>query len=224
MTRGVLPLAKRLGIPVVASNDVHYLNAGDHKAHEVLLCVQTGKTMRDADRWRFSSQQFYLKSPAEMQALFGEVPEALKNTVAIAERCNLELSFGKIRLPKYAVPEGHTLDSYLRKLAEDGLRKRYGEPSREATERLNRELEVIKKMGFAGYFLVVWDFISYARSRGIPVGPGRGSAAGSLVAYSLAITNIDPLKYGLLFERFLNPERSACRTWTSTSATSGATR
>jgi len=207
MTRGVLPLAKRLGIPIVASNDVHYLNAGDHKAHEVLLCVQTGKTMRDADRWRFSSQQFYLKSPAEMQALFGEVPEALKNTVAIAERCNLELSFGKIRLPKYTVPEGHTLDSYLRQLAEEGLRKRYGEPSREATERLNRELEVIKKMGFAGYFLVVWDFISYARSRGIPVGPGRGSAAGSLVAYSLAITNIDPLKYGLLFERFLNPER-----------------
>jgi len=207
MTRGILPLAKRLGIPVVASNDVHYLNAGDHKAHEVLLCVQTGKTMRDADRWRFSSQQFYLKSPAEMQVLFGEVPEALKNTIAIAERCNLELSFGKIRLPKYAVPEGHTLDSYLRTLAEEGLRKRYGEAGREATERLNRELEVIKKMGFAGYFLVVWDFISYARSRGIPVGPGRGSAAGSLVAYSLAITNIDPLKYGLLFERFLNPER-----------------
>ena len=207
MTRGVLPLAKRLGIPVVASNDVHYLNASDHKAHEVLLCVQTGKTLRDADRWRFSSQQFYLKSPLEMQALFSEVPEALRNTIAIAERCNLELTFGKIRLPKYAVPDGYTLDSYLRKLAEEGLRKRYGEPDAEALDRLNRELEVIKKMGFAGYFLVVWDFISYARSRGIPVGPGRGSAAGSLVAYSLAITNIDPLRYGLLFERFLNPER-----------------
>ena len=207
MTRGVLPLAKRLGIPVVASNDVHYLNAGDHKAHEILLCVQTGKTLRDADRWRFSSQQFYLKSALEMQALFSEVPEALRNTIAIAERCNLELTFGKIRLPKYAVPDGYTLDSYLRKLAEEGLRKRYGEPGAEALDRLNRELEVIKKMGFAGYFLVVWDFISYARSRGIPVGPGRGSAAGSLVAYSLAITNIDPLRYGLLFERFLNPER-----------------
>ncbi len=207
MTRGVLPLAKRLAIPVVASNDVHYLNAGDHKAHEVLLCVQTGKTMRDADRWRFSSQQFYLKSPAEMHALFGEIPESLTNTISIAERCNLELSFGKIRLPKYVVPEGHTLDTYLRKLAEEGLRTRYGEPSREAMERLSQELEVIRKMGFAGYFLVVWDFISYARSRGIPVGPGRGSAAGSLVAYSLAITNIDPLRYGLLFERFLNPER-----------------
>ncbi len=207
MTRGVLPLAKRLGIPVVASNDVHYLNASDHKAHEILLCVQTGKTLRDADRWRFSSQQFYLKSPLEMQALFSEVPEALRNTIAIAERCNLELTFGKIRLPNYAVPDGYTLDSYLRKLAEEGLRKRYGEPDAEALDRLNRELEVIKKMGFAGYFLVVWDFISYARSRGIPVGPGRGSAAGSLVAYSLAITNIDPLRYGLLFERFLNPER-----------------
>jgi DNA polymerase III subunit alpha len=207
MVRGVLPLAKQLGIPVVASNDVHYLNAGDHKAHEVLLCVQTGKTMKDADRWRFSSQQFYLKSPAEMVALFSEIPEALKNTVAVAERCNLELKFGQFRLPKYTVPEGYTLDSYLRELSEKGIRKRYENPSPEVLARLNRELDVIKKMGFAGYFLVVWDFISYARSRGIPVGPGRGSAAGSLVAYSLGITSIDPLRYGLLFERFLNPER-----------------
>ena len=207
MTRGVLPLAKRLGIPVVATNDVHYLNAGDHKAHEVLLCVQTGKTMKDADHWRFSSQQFYFKSPQEMQVLFSELPETLRNTVAIAERCNLELTFGKIRLPRYTVPEGFTLDSYLRKLAEEGLRRRFPSPPAGAVERLNRELAVIEKMGFAGYFLVVWDFISYAKSRGIPVGPGRGSAAGSLVAYCLGITNIDPLRYGLLFERFLNPER-----------------
>jgi DNA polymerase-3 subunit alpha len=207
MTRGVLPLAKKLGIPVVATNDVHYLNAGDHKAHEVLLCVQTGKTMKDADRWRFSSQQFYLKSPQEMQTLFGEIPDVLRSTIAIAERCNLELVFGKIRLPKYAVPEGFTLDSYLRKLAEEGLVRRFPTPPAEAVQRLNRELQVIEKMGFAGYFLVVWDFISYARSRGIPVGPGRGSAAGSLVAYSLRITDIDPLRYTLLFERFLNPER-----------------
>ena len=207
MTRGILPLAKKLGIPVVASNDVHYLNASDHKAHEVLLCVQTGKTMKDADRWRFSSQQFYFKSPDEMRALFAEVPEALSNTVAIAERCNLELTFGKIRLPKYAVPDGYTLDSYLQELAEEGLRRRFGTPTAEAVERMTRELAVIQKMGFAGYFLVVWDFISYARSHGIPVGPGRGSAAGSLVAYCLRITNIDPLRYGLLFERFLNPER-----------------
>ncbi len=207
MTRGVLPLAKRLGIPVVATNDVHYLNAGDHKAHEVLLCVQTGKTLKDPDRWQFSSQQFYFKSPAEMQEVFGEVPEALQNTIAIAERCNLELKFGQFRLPRYAVPEGHTLDSYLRELAEAGLRKRYSSPGKAVLERLEGELAVIAKMGFAGYFLVVWDFISYARSRGIPVGPGRGSAAGSLVAYCLGITSIDPLRYGLLFERFLNPER-----------------
>jgi len=200
-------VAKHLGLPVVATNDVHYLNAGDHKPHEVLLCIQTGKTMKDPDRWRFSSPQFYFKSPAEMHALFGELPEALKNTVAVAERCNLELKFGQILLPKYTVPEGYTLHSYLRKLAEEGLRKRFENPGPEVIQRLNRELAVVEKMGFAGYFLVVWDFISFARSRGIPVGPGRGSAAGSLVAYSLGITNIDPLRYGLLFERFLNPER-----------------
>jgi DNA polymerase-3 subunit alpha len=207
VNQGVLRVAKQTGLPIVATNDVHYLNGGDHKAHEILLCVQTGKTMKDADRWRFSSQQFYFKSPAEMATLFGELPESLKNTVAVAERCNLELKFGRILLPKYSVPEGFTLDSYLRKLAEEGLRKRYEHPTPEMVQRLNRELEVVQKMGFAGYFLVVWDFISYAKSRGIPVGPGRGSAAGSLVAYSLGITNIDPLRYGLLFERFLNPER-----------------
>jgi len=205
--QGTLAIAKRLGLPVVATNDVHYLNAGDHKAHEVLLCIQTGKTMKDPDHWHFSAQQFYFKSPAEMHVLFGEVPEALKNTVAVAERCNLELKFGQILLPNYTVPEGYTLDSYLRKLAEEGLRKRFENPGPEVIQRLNRELQVIEKMGFAGYFLVVWDFISFARSRGIPVGPGRGSAAGSLVAYCLGITNIDPLRYGLLFERFLNPER-----------------
>ena len=205
--RGALEVAKRLGLPVVATNDVHYLNAGDHKAHEVLLCIQTGKTMKDADHWRFSSNQFYLKSPTEMLALFSELPEAVKNTVGVAERCNLELKFGQILLPKYSVPEGYTLESYLRKLTEEGLRKRFPNPGPEVITRLNGELNVIQKMGFAGYFLVVWDFITFARSRGIPVGPGRGSAAGSLVAYCLGITNIDPLRYGLLFERFLNPER-----------------
>jgi len=207
VNQGVLRVSKKLGLPVVATNDVHYLNASDAKPHEVLLCIQTGKTMKDPDRWRFSSQQFYFKSPDEMQALFGELPEALKNTIGVAERCNLELKFGQILLPKYTVPEGHTLDSYLRKLAEEGLRTRFESPGPEVIQRLNRELAVIQKMGFAGYFLVVWDFISFARSRGIPVGPGRGSAAGSLVAYCLGITNIDPLRYGLLFERFLNPER-----------------
>ncbi len=207
VNQGVVRIAKQLGLPMVATNDVHYLNAGDAKPHEVLLCIQTGKTMKDPDRWRFSSNQFYFKSPAEMQTLFAELPEALKNTIAVAERCNLELKFGQILLPNYTVPEGHTLDSYLRTLAEEGLRKRFENPGPEVVERLNRELTVIEKMGFAGYFLVVWDFISFAKSRGIPVGPGRGSAAGSLVAYSLDITNIDPLRYGLLFERFLNPER-----------------
>jgi DNA polymerase-3 subunit alpha len=205
--QGAVAMSRRLGLGLVATNDVHYLDAPHAKAHEVLLCVQTGKTMRDADRWRFSSQQFYFKSPLEMQQLFGELPASLANTVAVAERCNLELAFGKIRLPRYAVPEGHTLDSYLRELAEAGLARRYERPGPEVRERLERELAVIQKMGFAGYFLVVWDFISFARSRGIPVGPGRGSAAGSLVAYCLAITNIDPIRYGLLFERFLNPER-----------------
>jgi DNA polymerase-3 subunit alpha len=205
--RGAVEVAKRLGLPLVATNDVHYLNAEDHKAHEVLLCIQTGKTMKDADHWCFSSNQFYLKSPQEMHALFSELPEAVKNTVAVAERCNLELKFGQILLPKYSVPEGETLESYLRKLTEEGLRKRFPNPGPEVIARLNSELNVIQKMGFAGYFLVVWDFISFARSRGIPVGPGRGSAAGSLVAYCLGITNIDPLRYGLLFERFLNPER-----------------
>ncbi len=207
VNQGIVRIGKKLGLPVVATNDVHYLNASDTRPHEVLLCIQTGKTMKDPDRWRFSSNQFYFKSPAEMQALFAELPEALKNTVAVAERCNLELKFGQILLPKYTVPEGHTLDSYLRKLAEEGLRQRFENPGPEVVERLNRELTVVEKMGFAGYFLVVWDFISFAKSRGIPVGPGRGSAAGSLVAYSLGITNIDPLRYGLLFERFLNPER-----------------
>ena len=205
--QGAVRLGKKLGLPLVATNDVHYLNASDAKAHEVLLCVQTGKTMKDADRWRFSAQQFYFKSAEEMRALFAEQPEAVTNTLAVAERCNLELTFGKIRLPKYEAPAGHTLDSYLRELAEAGLRRRYENPGPEVRERFERELAVIQKMGFAGYFLVVWDFISFARSRGIPVGPGRGSAAGSLVAYCLAITNIDPLRYGLLFERFLNPER-----------------
>src|SRR5574341_612712 len=196
-----------LDLPIVATNDVHYLNAEDATAHEVLLCIQTGKTMKDPDRMRFTSQQFYLKSPAEMHALFAEAPEALKHTIAVAERCNLQMTFGKIRLPRYEVPEGHTSDSYLAHLAREGLKRRYPTPSPEVLQRLEHELAVIEKTGFAGYFLVVWDFISFARKDGIPVGPGRGSAAGSLVSYCLGITSIDPLRYGLVFERFLNPER-----------------
>ncbi len=207
VNRGIVTIARDLGIPLVATNDVHYLTQADVKAHEVLLCIQTGKTMKDKDHWRFSSDQFYFKSPAEMAQVFGELPEALKNTLVVAERCNLQLAFGQLHLPRYQVPPGYTLDSYLRELTQKGLKERYGHPTAEAEERLERELTVIERMGYAGYFLVVWDFISFAKSRGVAVGPGRGSAAGSLVAYCLGITYIDPLRYGLIFERFLNPER-----------------
>ncbi|MCI0483648.1 MAG: DNA polymerase III subunit alpha [candidate division NC10 bacterium] len=207
VNQGLLRMAKRLEVPVVVTNDVHYLNAGDHKAHDALVCIQTGKTVADRDRLRFASDQFYLKSPREMADLFPELSEALLNTVAIAERCNLQLDFDKIHLPRYQAPPGHTLDSYLAECSWRGLSQRYGQIAEEVKARLTRELEVIEKIGFAGYFLIVWDFIRFAKDRGISVGPGRGSAAGSLVAYALGITNIDPLRYGLLFERFLNPER-----------------
>ncbi len=208
VNQGILRIAKALDAPIVATNDVHYLNAADAFAHEVLLCIQTGKTMKDPDRWRFAADQFFLKSPEEMGEVFGhEIPEALKNTLAVAERCNLELPFGRLLLPKYPVPEGHTQESFLEQLAYEGLKIRYPDPSQEVLDRLKYELEVIKKTGYASYFLVVWDFVRFAKSRGIAVGPGRGSAAGSLVAYCLGITNIDPIRYGLIFERFLNPER-----------------
>ncbi len=207
VNRGLLQLAKKLGVPVVATNDVHYLNAGDHKAHDVLLCIQTGTTVAEQDRLRFSAEQFYFKSPQEMQSLFPEIPEAVSNTLVIAERCNLQLEFEKVHLPRYQAPPQHTLESYLGEISWRGLTERYGKITEEAKARLARELHVIEKIGFAGYFLIVWDFIRFAKERGISVGPGRGSVAGSLVAYSLGITNIDPLRYGLLFERFLNPER-----------------
>jgi len=207
VNRSLLAMAKNLGTSLVATNDVHYLNAGDDKAHDALLCIQTGKTVADRERMRFSSNQFYFKNPQEMQALFSEVPEALVNTVGIAERCNLQLEFNKIHLPHYQVPPEYTLDTYLAACSWRGLQERYGQMTEEAKHRLAGELQVIEKMGFAGYFLIVWDFIRFARERGISVGPGRGSAAGSLVAYALGITNIDPLRYGLLFERFMNPER-----------------
>jgi DNA polymerase-3 subunit alpha len=204
---GLLRLARALDLPIVGTNDLHYPAREDARAHEILLCIQTGKTVKDKDRWRFSSDQFYFKSPDEMKRIFADLPEAVKNTVAIAERCNLTLEFGRIRLPRYEAPEGFTLDSYLEHLAWDGLRRRYPVPTAEVEARLKYEMEVIRKTGFAGYFLVVWDFITFARDRGIAVGPGRGSAAASVVAYCLGITSIDPLKYGLIFERFLNPER-----------------
>jgi DNA polymerase-3 subunit alpha len=208
VTEATLGIARAIGAPVAGTNDSHYLEAAHARAHEALLCIQTGTTMRDPGRWRFSTDQFYLKSAEEMRRAFAELPEACRTTLAVAERCNLDLEFGRIHLPRYAVPEGHTLESYLRQVAGEGLRRRYGPtPAEAVTERLEQELQVIEKMGFAGYFLVVWDFIRYAKSRGIAVGPGRGSSAGSLVAYALGITSIDPIRYGLLFERFLNPER-----------------
>jgi DNA polymerase III subunit alpha len=203
-----LRIAKSIGAPVVGTNDSHYLEGTHARAHEALLCIQTGTNLQDTQRFRFSTQEFYIKSAEEMARVFAELPEACQNTLAVAERCNLTLDFNQFHLPRYLVPDEHTLDSYLHELAHAGLRRRYGPSPGDAVEaRLAHELAVIEKMGFAGYFLVVWDFIRYAREQGIAVGPGRGSSAGSLTAYCLGITNIDPIRYGLLFERFLNPER-----------------
>ena len=208
VTAGTLRLAEALGAPICGTNDSHYLEAGHARAHEALLCIQTGTTMSDPNRWKFSTDEFYLKSADEMREVFRELPDAYRNTLAVAERCDLDMSFGKFHLPNYQVPAGFTLDSYLEHLALEGLRARYGTaPADAVQERLRYELGVISTMGFSGYFLVVWDFIAFARRQGIAVGPGRGSSAGSLVAYCLGITNVDPIRYGLLFERFLNPER-----------------
>ena len=209
VTEGTLRIAQAVGVGLAATNDSHYLEAADARAHEVLLCLQTGAKLSDPSRWRFSTEEFYLKSAEEMRKVFAELPEAYSNTLAVAERCDLTVPFGEFHLPRYAVPSGHTLDSYLRERAEAGLRTRYPEPSAEVRARLEHELEIIRDMSFSGYFLVVWDFILFAKQRGIAVGPGRGSAAGSLVAYALGITNIDPLRYGLIFERFLNRGRTS---------------
>ena len=213
--KGLVKLAKKYGLGLVATNDCHYLKKEDAFAHDILLCIQTGKNIHDKDRLRFSTDEFYFKSPQEMETAFNEVPEAIKNTMLIAERCNLTLDMNTYHFPVFPVPKGETLESYLYKEAKKGLRQKLEQRglSEEAQkpywERLEYELKVITEMGFAGYFLIVADFISYAKKNGIPVGPGRGSAAGSLVAYALDITEIDPLPYGLLFERFLNPERKS---------------
>jgi DNA polymerase-3 subunit alpha len=204
----LLELAKELHIGIVATNDCHYLRREDAKAHEVLLCIQTGKTLKDESRMRFSTDQFYFKSPEEMKEAFRDIPDAIRNSVLIAERCNVEFSLGENLLPRYTPETGESPEEFLGQLAEVGLQEKFGKDvPRAYRERFNTELEVIKKMGYASYFLIVWDFISHARSRGIPVGPGRGSAAGSLVSYCIGITEIDPIRYNLLFERFLNPER-----------------
>ena len=209
VNQGLLRLHQETGIDLVATNDVHYIYDSDVEAHDILLCIQTGKKVSDTDRMRYEGGQYYLKSAGEMEALFPYAKEAIENTHKIAERCHVEIEFGDYKLPHFDVPEGETSESYLRKLCKEGLYKRYPkEQAEQLEERLNYELDTISTMGFVDYFLIVWDFIKYAKDHGIPVGPGRGSAAGSLVAYSLNITDlIDPIKYNLLFERFLNPER-----------------
>lgn len=207
LNRKLYELSRELHIGVVATNDCHYMKREDARAHDILLCIQTGKTIADTNRLRFQSDGFYFKSPDEMKEAFREIPEAILATREIAERCNVEFTMGKTLLPRYTVRDTSP-EAYLEELVRAGLKARQGEnPSLPYLMRIERELEIIKKMGYASYFLIVWDFIRYARERGIPVGPGRGSAAGSLVSYCLGITDIDPVKYNLLFERFLNPER-----------------
>lgn len=204
---GIMRLSKETGIPMVVTNDSHYINAEDWEPHDILLCVQTGKTVNDENRMRYEGGQYYLKSAEEMEALFPYAKEALENTNKIAEACNVEIVFGQRKLPKYDVPDGYDSFSYLKKLCQEGAQRRYPEVTSKVQERLDYELDVIKEMGFVDYFLIVWDFVNYAKQNNIPVGPGRGSAAGAIVSYCLAITDIEPLRYNLLFERFLNPER-----------------
>jgi DNA polymerase III subunit alpha len=200
-------IGKELGISWVATNDSHYTHKDDAAGHEVLLCINTGSVLSDPTRFKFDSNEFYLKTPEEMHKKFERWPGACETTLEIAERCNVEIKMGNHLLPRYRVPDGHTLDGYLTQLVLEGVRKRYGEVKPEVRERAEYELKVIEGMGFAGYFLVVQDFVNWAKGRGIRVGPGRGSAAGSLVSYALGITELDPLRYDLMFERFLNPER-----------------
>ena len=202
-----IQLSKETGIELVVTNDIHYTYAEDAKPHDILLCIQTGKKLDDENRMRYEGGQYYVKSPQEMEVLFPYAKQALENTQKIADRCEVEIEFGVTKLPKYDVPDGMTSWEYLNKLCWEGLEKHYGAPSRELKERLRYELDTIRNMGYVDYFLIVWDFIKYAKDHGIAVGPGRGSAAGSIVSYCLEITNIDPIRYQLLFERFLNPER-----------------
>ena len=203
----LMKLSQETGIELVATNDVHYTYADDEKAHDILLCIQTGKKLSDENRMRYEGGQYYVKSEEEMAALFPYARQALENTQKIADRCSVEIEFGVTKLPKYDVPEGYTSWEYLQKLCYEGLDQRYRIPSQELKDRLAYELDTIRHMGYVDYFLIVWDFIKYAKDHGIAVGPGRGSAAGSIVSYCLGITTIDPIHYQLLFERFLNPER-----------------
>ena len=207
VNQGVLRIARETGIPLVVTNDAHYLRREDAAMQDVLLCVQTGKTVDDENRMKFQTEEFYLKSEEELKQLFPNVPEAFENTGKIADRCNLEFVFNEYHLPSFPVPEGYTNEEYFRKLCMDGFRERYTDPPAHYMERLEYEIGVISRMGYVNYYLIVWDFIRYAKESGIPVGPGRGSGAASIVAYCMHITEVDPMKYALIFERFLNPER-----------------
>ena len=207
VNQGVLRLNRETGLPLVVTNDAHYLRKEDADMQDVLLCVQTGRTVDDENRMRFSSDEFYIKSEEELRSLFPNCPEAFENTVKIAEMCNLEFVFNEYHLPAFPVPEGYTNEKYFRKLCYEGFEERYQNPPAEYLERLEYEIGVISRMGYVNYYLIVWDFIRYAKEQGIPVGPGRGSGAASIVAYCLHITEVDPMKYALIFERFLNPER-----------------
>ena len=211
VTQALLELNKRTGIPLVATNDCHYATAGEHDAHDARVCIATGKKLAEEQRLKFESHEFYIKTPEQMHSLFGGfAPQALSSTLKIAEMCSVKIPMDQLLLPEFKVPEGHTQDTYLEQLCIEGLKERYhGVIRPEVKERLDFELGVIRRMGFSGYFLIVWDFIKFARSKGIPVGPGRGSGAGAIVAYALRITNADPLEHKLLFERFLNPDRKS---------------
>ena len=207
VNQGVLRLARETKLPLVATNDAHYLRKEDAAMQDVLLCVQTGKTVDDENRMKFQTEEFYLKSEEEMRQLFPNCEEAFENTAKIAERCNLEFVFNEYHLPSFPVPEGYTNDEYFREICMNGFRERYADPPQEYLDRLEYEIGVISRMGYVNYYLIVWDFIRYAKEQGIPVGPGRGSGAASIVAYCMHITEVDPMKYALIFERFLNPER-----------------
>ncbi|HEV2954125.1 MAG TPA: DNA polymerase III subunit alpha, partial [Candidatus Dormibacteraeota bacterium] len=200
-------LSKEMGLRLVATNDLHNVHKADADAHDVLLCLQTGSRVNDPDRWRFNSQDFYLKTAAEMAAVFADMPESLRSTLEVADQIDVKIELGRSILPPFQVPEGMTPDSYLRQKVDEGLRWRYGTPNQVQRDRASEELEVITQTGYASYFLIVWDFYNFARQTGVVVGPGRGSAAGSLVSYALGITNLDPIAHGLIFERFLNRDR-----------------
>lgn len=207
VNQGIMRLSRELNLPLVVTNDAHYLRREDSVIQDVLLCIQTGKTVDDPKRMKFQTDEFYLKSEEELRQLFPNCPEAFENTAKIAQRCNLDFEFHKYHLPSFPVPEGYTNEEFFRKLCEDGFAQRYENPPEEYRERLEYEIGVISRMGYVNYYLIVWDFIRYAKESGIPVGPGRGSGAASIVAYCLHITEVDPMQYGLIFERFLNPER-----------------